>query len=146
MILKQSNRTGAEQVFIVCRNTSGATLSAGVPVAFEVDEVSDGNAVSACVDAEMSLFAGLTDAAMADDAYGLIQVYGYRASAYVSAASAGNVAGAPVFPVTGQTYLTDTTSSAAGTAGFKFVNLFETVAASAAYSGVRQWKVFVRAL
>lgn len=146
MLFKQSNRTDPEQIFIVCRNTSGAAISAGVPVAFEVDAVSDGNAVSICVDAEMSLFAGITDAAMADDAYGLIQVYGYRGSAYASCASAGNVAGTPLMPVTGQLYLTDTTSSAATAAGFKFVNLFEAVAASAAYSGVRQWKVFIRAL
>jgi len=146
MIFKQSARTDPEQIFIVCRNTSGAAISAGVPVAFEVDAVSDGNSVSICVDAEMSLFAGIADAAMADDAYGLVQVYGYRASAYGSCASGGNVAGTPLMPVTGQLYLTDTTSSAAGAAGFKFVSLFEAVAASAAYSTLHQWKVFIRAL
>lgn len=148
MLFKQSSRTDPEQIFIVCRNTSGAAISANVPVQYEVDAVSDGNAVSACVAAEMALFAGITDAAMADDAYGLVQVYGYRASAWCSAAgiSAGHAAGAPLIPTTGELYFETTTSSAVAASGFKFVNLFEAIAASAAYSTIRQWKVFIRAL
>ncbi len=148
MIFKQSNRSDPEQIFIVCRNTSGAAISANVPVGYEVDAVSDGNSVSACVTAEMSLFAGITDAAMADDAYGLVQVYGYRASAWCAGAgiSAGHVAGQALLPVTGSLWFSTTTSSAADNAGFHFVNLFEAIAASAAYSTIRCWKVFVRAL
>jgi len=148
MIFKQSNRSDPEQIFIVCRNTSGAAISANVPVGYEVDAVSDGNSVSHCVTAEMSLFAGITDAIMADDAYGLVQVYGYRASAWCSAAgiSAGHVAGTPLLPTTGALYFETTTSSAVAASGFKFVHLFEAIAASAAYSTIRQWKVFVRAL
>lgn len=35
MIFKQSNRTDAEQVFIVVRNITGATVSAGFPVQWD---------------------------------------------------------------------------------------------------------------
>jgi len=86
MLLQQLNRSDAEKVFIICRNTSGATLAADLPVYFETDAVSDGNAVSQCQTAAgTNLFAGINDASLADDAYGLVQVYGYRASVVVSA-------------------------------------------------------------
>lgn len=145
MLFKQTNRTDPEQVFVVCRNTSGGSLSAGVPVFMEVDAITDGNAVSqAGATTEFELFVGVTDSAMSDDDYGLIQVYGYRQSAYVSGASAGCAAGVPLLPVAGQNYLTDTTSSATGQ--WNHVHLMETIAAAAAGSTVLQYNVFIRAL
>jgi len=81
---------------------------------------------------------------MTDSSYGEVQVYGYRQSAYVSGASAGNAPGTYLQPVSG--ILTDMTMSAATTSGHTKVALFETIAASAAYSGTRQWNVFIRAL
>jgi len=146
MINKISARKDPEQIFISCRNTAGAALSAGVPVAFEVDAVSDGNSVSYAVDAEAGLFAGITDDAMADDAYGLVQVYGARTSAYCSVASAGYAVGLKLQPVSGYAYLTDVTSSAVGGSDFHFVNIFETVAGAAGSSTVQNFKVFIRAL
>jgi hypothetical protein len=145
MLFQQLNRSDAEKVFISVRNTSGDTLSAGVPVFFEHDAVTDGNAVSqASATEQFCLFAGITDASIEDDAYGLAQVYGYRQSAYVSACSAGSEVGLALIPVAGQDYLTDSTSS--GRFDWNFVNLMETVGASAGYSGVRNWNVFIRAL
>jgi len=145
MLFKQVDRTGPEQAFVVGRNTSGGALSAGVPVFWETDAVTDGNAFSAAIDdTAFSLFAGLTDSAMADDDYGLVQVYGYRQSAYASAASAGCAVGIPLIPVDGSDFLTDATSSTAHT--FNFVSLMETIAAGAANSGTLQWNVFIRAL
>jgi hypothetical protein len=145
MLFQQLNRSDAEKVFISVRNTSGGTLSAGVPVFFEHDAVTDGNAVSqASATEQFCLFAGITDASMADDAYGLAQVYGYRQSAYVSAASAGCEVGLALIPVAGQDYLTDSTSS--GRHDWNFVNLMETVGAAAANSTVKNWNVFIRAL
>lgn len=145
MIFQQLNRSDAEKVFVIGRNTSGAALSAGVPVFWETDAVTDGNSVSqASASEQFCLFAGITDDTMADDAYGLIQVYGYRASAYVSAASAGCEVGLALIPVAGQNYLTDSTSS--GRYDWNFVNLMETVAASASRSTVLQYNVFIRAL
>jgi len=145
MIFKQTSRESGEKIFVVARNTSGATYSAGVPVFWETDAISDGVAVSAAIeDTDFCLFAGMTTSAMADDDYGLIQVYGILSDAYVSAASAGCKVGLALLPVDGGDYLTDVTSSTRY--DWNFVNLFEAVAASAAYSGVRTWDVFIRAL
>lgn len=146
MLFRQANRTDPEQVFIVVRNTSGGTISANAPVYFETDAVTDGNAVSQAIGllGGLSLFAGILDQALVDDAYGLAQVYGFRTSAYASAASAGCAPGIPLIPVAGQNYLTDSTS-AANTYG-DAVKLMETIGASGANSAVLQWNVFIKAM
>lgn len=145
MIIKQTSRTGPEAVFIVCRNVSAATLSAGVPVEWDVTVATDGNAVTAAKSASPAgLFAGVTDASMTDSAYGLVQTYGFRTSAYVSAASAGNAPGVFLQPTNG--IFTDQTMSAATTSGHVFVSLMETVGAAAGASATLQYNVFIRAL
>jgi hypothetical protein len=137
------NRSNADKVFIAVRNISGTTVSAGIPVEFDVVTATDGNSVTAAKSGCLSgLFAGITDAAMADSAYGLAQVYGYRQSAYISGASAGLAPGVWLIPTNG--IFTDTTMSAANVSGFNKVCLFETIAASAAYSGTRNWNVFIK--
>lgn len=139
------NRSNADKVFIAVRNITGASVSAGAALEFDVVSVTDGNAVTAAKSGSLSgLFAGVADAAMADSAYGLCQVYGYRQSAYISGASAGLAPGTYLQPTAG--ILTDMTMSAATTSGHTHVVLFETIAASAAYSGTRQWNVFVKAM
>lgn len=147
MLFKQLERTGPEQVFVIARNTSGGTISANAPVYFETDAVTDGNAVSQAIGllGGLALFAGITDASMVDDAYGLVQVYGIRTSCYASAASAGCAVGIPLIPVAGQNYLTDSTSAANTFAGGKVV-LAETIGAAAGASAVAQYTVFIRAL
>lgn len=146
MLFQQLNRSDAEKIYISVRNTAGATISANAPVFFETDEQTNGNAVSQAQGLLQgtALFAGITDASMADDAYGLVQVYGYRASCYVSAASAGCAIGIPMIPVAGQNYLTDSTSAAAN--NFNAVTLMETIAGAAGASAVLQYNVFIRAL
>ena len=137
------NRNNADKVFIAVRNISGATVSAGAALEFDVVTATDGNAVTAAKSGSLSgLFAGLADASMTDSAYGLCQVYGYRQSAYISAASAGLAPGTYLQPING--ILTDMTMSAATTSGHTKVVLFETVAASAAYSGTKNWNVFIK--
>ena len=145
MLFPSLNRSDAEKVFISCRNISGATVSAGIPVEWDVVTATDGNAVTAAKSGSLSgLFAGVTDASMTDSAYGLVQVYGFRTSAYVSAASAGNVPGQLLVPAAG--IFTDATMSAATTSGHVWVSLMETVAAAAGSSATAQYNVFIRAL
>lgn len=146
MIHKEADRTGPEQIFINVRNTSGATISQNCPVYFEHDAVTDGNAVSQCsaLIQGVSLFAGITNAKLADDAYGIVQVYGYRASCQVSGASAGCEVGLALLPVKSEDYMQDSSSSGAGP--FTGVVLMETIAASACRSAVLDYKVFLRAL
>ncbi len=147
MIAKASARTDPEQVFIVCRNISGATVSDGVPVEWDVVTATDGNAVTACKSGTGSvagLFVGITHSSMADSAYGLVQVYGFRTSAYYSGQS-GTASNPGTFlkPIGSQ--LEAQTMSAATTSGHIFVTLMETVAAAAASSTVHYRNVFIRA-
>ena len=148
MIFAQVNRTDAEKVFITVTNITGATLSAGVPVEWDVVTATDGNSVTGCKSGSLaSLFAGVTDVSLTDSAVGLVQVYGFRTSAYVSRASAGNTPGQWLQP-TGQ-YFDAMTMSAATTSGHTFVTLMETIAASAAYSSAAQvynQNVFIRSM
>ena len=133
-----------DEVLLSVKNTSGATLSQYVPVFWEVDEQSDLVAVSqASASEQFCLFAGITEASMADDAVGLVKAYG-KTKCHISGASAGNEVGLALIPVAGQNYLTDSTSSARH--DFNFVNLFETIGAAAGASGVVSYDVFVRAL
>ncbi len=145
MEIQRLNRSDAEKVFINVRNISGATVSAGVPVEWDVVTATDGNAVTAAKSGSLAgLFAGITDASMTDSAYGRLQVYGYRQSAYVSGASAGNAPGTFLAPAGG--ILTDLTMSAATTSGHTHVVLFETIPAAAGSSATAQYNVFVKAL
>jgi len=146
MLFQQLNRSDAEKAFIIGRNTTGSTVSAGAPLIFETDAVTDGNSVSACngLLEGTALFAGINHASLTNSSYGLIQTYGYRQSAYLSAASAGCAIGIPFIPVANQLYLTDSTSSGAN--NFNAVVLMETIGAGAANSAVLQWNVFIRAL
>lgn len=145
MQFSQIGRDGADKVFAQVRNISGATISAGIPVEWDVVTATDGNAVTAAKSGSVAgLFAGVSDASMTDSAYGRAQVYGFRQSAYVSAASAGNAAGSFLVPAGG--IFTDTTMSAATTSGHTYVSLFETVAAAAGSSATLQYSVFVRAM
>lgn len=141
MQFAQILRSDPEKVFAQVRNISGAAISAGIPVEWDVVTATDGNAVTAAKSGSLaSLFAGVSDASMADSAYGLIQVYGFRTSAYVSAASAGSTPGTFLQPVSG--IFTDATMSAATTSGHQYVTLMETVASSATANA----SVFIRAL
>ena len=142
------SRTDATAVFVNVRNVSAATISAHVPVEWDVVVATDGNAVTACKSGSLSsLFCGISDTSLLDSAYGRAQVYGFRQSAYVSRASAGVTPGQWLKPV--GAYFDDVTMSAATTSGACFVTLMETITASAAYSSAAQVyvsNVFIRAM
>lgn len=145
MLFAQLNRSDAEKVFIIGKNTSGSTVSAGAPLYFETDAVTDGNSVSAVngILEGLGNFAGIANSQVSNNSYGLLQVYGFRQSAYVSAASAGCAIGIPLLPVANQLYLTDSTSANDPS---RQVTLFETIAGAAGNSAVLQWNVFIRAM
>jgi len=145
MEFAQLNRNDAEKIFISGRNITGATVSAGIPVEWDVVTATDGNSFTAAKSGSLSgLFAGITDASLTDSSYGRIQVYGFRTSAYISGASAGNYVGTFLQPTNG--ILTDMTMSAATTSGHTKVVLFETIGAAAGNSATLQYNVFIRAL
>jgi hypothetical protein len=156
MLFQQLNRTDAEKVFIICKNTSGASLAANLPVYFETDEVSDGLAVSQMVAAGNMLFAGINDATLADDGYGLVQVYGKRTSAVVCpvVSSYSAVPGTRLVGVAGAAYLAFGTSLSGGPTTEAlllpqldhFVTCMETIASGAAKSATVNAMVMIRAL
>jgi hypothetical protein len=143
MEFKQTNRTGAEAVYIICRNITGAAVSAGVPVEWDVVTATDGNAVTAAKSGSSAgLFVGVAHTALADSAYGPVQVYGFRQSAYVSSNSADSPApGTFLQPTNGRFEIM--TMSAATTSGHINAVLMETVATS---SALAQRNIFLRCM
>ena len=154
MISQTINRADPEKVFITVRNTSGATFSAGAAVYWEVDAVSDGNAVSKAGTAETNLFAGIVSDMNAsdkivDDAYGLVQTYGVASASVMLGTSAVSYnAGQQMVGVAGQNYLQAfSATSSAQMSAFNFVTLFEHIASAAANSNTAANKsVFIRAM
>jgi len=138
-------RTEAGIGWINVQNVSAATISAHIPLEFDT-VAPDGVRVSAARSGSLaSLWCGISNESLADSDYGIAQVYGYRASAYVSRASAGDTPGAFLKPVSG-IFDSGQTLSAATTSGHTFVTLLDTITASAAYSSAAQiylHKVFI---
>jgi hypothetical protein len=146
MLFSQLSRSDAEKVFIIGKNTTGSTVSAGAPLYFETDAVTDGNSVSAVngLLEGTAMFAGINHSSLTTGSFGLIQTYGFRQSAWLSAASAGCAIGIPMIPVANQLYLTDSTSAACN--NFNGCVVMETIAAAVGNSAVLQWNVFIRAM
>ena len=83
MLFQCLNRTDAEKVFIICSNISNATITVNYPVVWAVASPGpNGVAVSKPASATITLVVGIADETIADDSYGRVQIYGYRASAY----------------------------------------------------------------
>lgn len=79
------NQKDPEKVFILCKNISGSTQSAGAALYFDASDTTagaDGYAVSGSGTGKKFLFAGINAQSLADDAKGLVQCYGIG-SAYV---------------------------------------------------------------
>lgn len=98
------NQKDPEKEFILCKNVSGATLSAGAAVYMDTATATDGFAISGARTGQKFLFAGINDSSMANNAKGLVQTYGI-ASAYVQWTGA-LAAGDQLDAVASQTYLT----------------------------------------
>ena len=120
MLLQQLNRSDAEKVFVIAQNVSGATASQGHLACWDprAATASLGNAVTSPVTSNLKAFAGVFDADTSSDAYGLVQVFGFRSSIAVAAAGINNAvlsaAGFMLGPITGQN---SASSSYAGSAG-----------------------------
>ena len=83
MIFQRLNGGDAEKVFAIFYNVQGATITAGY--AARLDTVTfDGVRVSQPTTATFSLLVGIANASIADSTYGLVQIYGYRQSAFVT--------------------------------------------------------------
>ena len=95
MLFQRINREDAERVYTIGYNISAATVTAGYAVVWDVT-APDGVSVSQPASATLSCLVGIAATDIADDGYGKIQVYGYKASAWVynnntTAISAGDI-------------------------------------------------------
>ena len=146
MLFKRISRSQAEQVFLVVQNVSGSTATAGYALVFDVGANIDGVRVTQASATDLQAFAGVADADIANNDFGLAQVYGYRSSLRIYTSAGSSVAGDNLTVVAGATHwgltpvVTNGTSKAFGFLG-------EAITSSASSS---QWattaKGFIRAL
>lgn len=143
MLFKRISRNDAETAFIVVKNVSGSTMTAGYHAFFDTSTDADGVRVSQAVTAGLNSYAGCIDANLADNGYGLAQVYGYRSAGYVIY-SAIVATGACLVGEDGKWSLTAT--AVASTSGFKSIGFMcEGIAASTASTSANK-RIFIRAL
>jgi hypothetical protein len=143
MIWQRVNRSDPEKIFIVVQNVHAGTMTAGYSCVWDIS-APDGVRVSQAVTATLGAYAGIADADIAQNAYGLIQVYGYRTSAYLYSSTGTSAAGDILIPSNAEWGLEPYTYAQTTTKGFGF--LAETLTASASSRFHTTKKVFVRAL
>jgi len=143
MLFQRVSRTAAETAFIVVQNVSGSTAAANDAVVFDVGASVDGVRVTQASAADLSAFAGVANADIANNAFGLVQAYGYRASVNVYNSSTASFAAGATLGTFAAVWGLQPATTGTTTQGFGF--LCETVASSAgAYTTFA--KGFIRAL
>ena len=150
MLFQRVNRTDAEKVFVVAYNASGGAFTLGQAVCWDTGTSADGIRVTTPATATLSAFAGLTAGAIANGAYGLVQVYGYTASASViNDITTALVAGSILLPKNGSANLSCDDSAGRddsdGKSGFVIAMQTNTTATAGAIAASAH-KVFIRAL
>lgn len=145
MIFKRVSRTSAEKIFMVAQNVSGSTATAGYALVFDVGASVDGVRVTQASSTDLQAFAGVADSDIANNDYGLIQVYGYRASVRIQSSTGSSVAGDNLTVVAGSTHWGMTPATTVGTSkAFGF--LCEAITASSSSQFATTAKGFIRAL
>ena len=144
MLFQRINRSDAEKIFIICQNVSGSTMTAGYSCVFDTGASTDGVRVTQANAGDLQAYAGMADADIANNAYGKVQIYGYRAAGYIYSSAGDSLAGEPFKPIDGEWGVTPfTTTGSLKTFGF----LCQAVSSSAASSQYHlSAKVFIRAL
>jgi hypothetical protein len=145
MLFKRISRSAPEQIFVVAKNVSGSTVTSGYTVVWDVSSP-DGVAVTMATTATLQCFAGVADADIANGAYGLLQVYGYRSSAYVVRSTAKvSAAGVNLETVNSQWALMPNEASTGTAKAFAFI--CETITSTSGTAD--SWttaKIFIRGL
>ena len=143
MLFKRATRTSAETGFAVVQNVSGSTATSGYGVVWDVGANADGVRVTQASATDLSAFAGIVDSDIADNAYGLVQVYGYRSSISIYSSTGASVAGDCFGPAAGQWGVTPATTGTT-TQGFGFICAAVAGSASSQYNTTAD--AFIRAL
>ena len=143
MLFKRTSRSQPEVVYIVVQNVSGSTITAGYSAAFDTGASADGVRVSRVGTTRLQSFAGVADSDIANNAYGLVQVYGYRSSAFIHSSAGTDATGSGLTTSASQWGLVP--ANAAGTSK-TFGFLCEAVSASSSSAYDTTAAVFIRAL
>jgi len=144
MKFQRLNKNDAEQAYILVQNVSGAALVAGYAAVWDIS-APDGVRVSKPATATLSLFAGIADDAIADQAFGLLQCFGYRSAGYVINGTTAVAAGDILVP---ENAAWSFVRSAASDGKTGFVYAGESVASvtQTTLSTAANKKVFIRAM
>jgi len=143
MLFKRVSRSNPEVAYIVAKNVSGSTMTAGYPAVFDVGASVDGVRVTRASSTDVQAFAGIADSDIANNDYGLLQVYGYRSSIAIYASTGSSVAGDNLTCVASQWGMTPATTGGASKA---FGFLCAAVAASSSSQYATTAAAFIRAL
>ncbi len=150
MLFKRVNRTDPEQIFVVVFNNEGASLSANNTCQLELASASvDGVKVRQPDTGNLFAFVGIVDAAIADQAYGLVQIYGYRSTVTVFQTNTSQATGQPLVPVAGVGYMATSATTLASNTTITFLPIFAVLAESitdSAGSATVNVKAFIRAM
>jgi len=96
MLMKRINRSDPEKLFIVVKSVySTASLTTGQAVNWDLTQA-DGVSVTKPAAGTGINFAGIVVQSIADEAYGMIQVYGYNSSVRVLPSVVAAAAGTPL--------------------------------------------------
>lgn len=148
MIFQRLNRTDPERVFIVV--LANEALSADDACQWELASASiDGVKVRQPDTGNLYAFVGVADAAIAANAYGLVQVYGYRSTSRCFQTNTSQATGLALAPAAGQVYLASVATTFASNAAVTLHPIFGVLGESIASSSVSATiskKVFIRAL
>jgi len=151
MLIPHVVATEADKVFVNILNVQAASVTDGEAVVWDTG-TPDGVRATQAATATLGLFIGLVQGTIAAGAYGLAQVYGYKATGRFSGESETvAVAGAMLLPVAAADHLAvaggatnpSIVAAASGGAPTGFLYLAESLAAS---EGEAAAKVFIRAL
>ena len=145
MIFQRINRTNAERIYVVMKaNESGIAVDDVVQLDLTAGSADGVNIVQPETQG-LNCVVGIADAAIADGAYGLVQVYGYRATSRIMSRSSSLVAGHILQPVdqVDELELVDAVPGSRTVLNETFVTL-ETKAAQT--SSTFSAKIFIRAL
>jgi hypothetical protein len=142
MLFKRISRTDAEKIYIVVKNVSGSTITAGYACVYDIGSSVDGVRVTQASASDVAAFAGLADSDISNSAYGLIQVFGYRASGRIWYSSTARTSGNPL-GCKASTWCMDADNAAADEAHFGFLCAAR---ASSPTSSQIMTKVFIRGI
>jgi hypothetical protein len=141
MLFKKITWNGADRVFSLFQNVSGSSISAGANVCLDTSTF-DGVRITTPTTATLSLYAGSAAQTIANNDFGLVQVYGYGSASVTNSTNQAIAAGDILVPVNAATYLARSAAST-GTSGFVVAGAAVSTATTPAAASVA---VFLRAM